>query len=203
MACLLYERVICVNDDIASTLASLGIPEDHLETKPAFFPVDASTVPIPAEIEAWMNRHAPLISSTMFFRPEYGFDLLIRALAIVQRSHPKVGCVVIGSGEDRAEAETAIERFGMRDTVLLTGDVSHELCLQLMSRSSVFVRPTFCDGDSISVREAISLGVLVVGSNVGTRPEDTLLFEVGDIDGLVRQLENALMHGRSRGSIKM
>jgi glycosyltransferase involved in cell wall biosynthesis len=56
----------------------------------------------------------------------------------------------------------------------------------------MLVRPTFCDGDSISVREAISLGVPVVGSNVGTRPADTLLFEVGDIDGLVRQVENVL-----------
>src|SRR6185503_11969747 len=58
----------------------------------------------------------------------------------------------------------------------------------LMARSAVFVRPTFRDGDSISVREAVSLGVPVVASNVGSRPDGVALFEAGDISGLVEQI---------------
>ena len=55
-------------------------------------------------------------------------------------------------------------------------------------KSDVFVRPTFMDGDAISVREAGTLGVPVVASNVGTRPEGTVLFEVGNKSQLVKQI---------------
>jgi glycosyltransferase involved in cell wall biosynthesis len=69
-----------------------------------------------------------------------------------------------------------------------------------MARSSVFVRPTLRDGDSISVREAKALGLPVVASNVGTRPEGTLLFEAGDVDGLVQRIENAVHRGAVQGA---
>ena len=99
----------------------------------------------------------------------------------------------MGDDENRAEAEAFIARQGVRNTMFLAGDVDHELCLTLMSRCSVFVRPTFHDGDSISVREAMSLGIPVVASKVGTRPEGTLLFDAGDMDGLIAQIEKALV----------
>jgi glycosyltransferase involved in cell wall biosynthesis len=78
------------------------------------------------------------------------------------------------------------------DVMLLAGDLDHDLCLSVMARSAVFIRPTFRDGDSISVREAVALGLPVVASNVGTRPESVLLFEAGDRDGLVACVERAL-----------
>ncbi|PYS32840.1 MAG: glycosyl transferase, partial [Acidobacteria bacterium] len=80
-----------------------------------------------------------------------------------------------------------------------TGDVGHELCLTLMARSAVFSRPTLRDGDSISVREAAALGVPVVASNVGTRPEGVLLFEPGDVAGFVEQVNRAVGH---RGALR-
>jgi glycosyltransferase involved in cell wall biosynthesis len=95
----------------------------------------------------------------------------------------------MGTGERREEAAALIGQRGLAENIYLAGDLDHELCLALMARSDVFVRPTFRDGDSISVREATSLGVPVVASNVGTRPQGTFLFEAGDVDGLVRQLE--------------
>ena len=43
-------------------------------------------------------------------------------------------------GPGRAQA--LIERRGLEDTILLAGDLAHELCLALMKRSSAFVRGT-------------------------------------------------------------
>jgi glycosyltransferase involved in cell wall biosynthesis len=114
------------------------------------------------------------------------------AMSRLNRNHPELGCLVIGTGEDRAAADELIHKRGLAEKVFLAGDVGHQLCLTAISRSTVFVRPTFRDGDSISVREAMSLGVPVVASNVGTRPEGTLLFEVGDLEALICQVEQAL-----------
>ena len=53
--------------------------------------------------------------------------------------------------------------------------------MAVMNRLSVFVRPSFFDGDSRSVREALSLGIPVVASDTGLRPAGVKLFKKGDV----------------------
>jgi glycosyltransferase involved in cell wall biosynthesis len=76
--------------------------------------------------------------------------------------------------------------------VWLLGDRRHDECLMVMARSRAFVRPTRADGDSISVREALALQVPTVASDAAPRPEGTHLFAAGDVDDLVRAVEDAL-----------
>jgi glycosyltransferase involved in cell wall biosynthesis len=190
LACVLYDRVTCVNTEIADAVAELGVEANKVQIAPAFLPIEASDVSLPVDIETWLQQHSPLISATMFFRPEYGFEVLLQALPLLKARYPQIGCFVMGSGEEQAEA--LVERSESKGAIYLGGDLDHELCLALMARSSVFVRPTFQDGDSISVREAMSLGVPVVASNVGTRPEGVTLFNAGDVDGLVNAVVTVL-----------
>jgi glycogen(starch) synthase len=192
MACLMYSQVVCVNGEIFRAITELGIPRDRLEIAPAFLPIETPNVNIPHEVENWLQRHSPVLSTAMFFRPEYGFELLVAALSELRNTYPAMGCVVMGGGESRDEALASVRQAGLSETMLMTGDVDHELCLALMARSDVFVRPTFMDGDSISVREALALGVPVVASDVGTRPDGTLLFQAGNLPGLVEQLQIAI-----------
>jgi glycosyltransferase involved in cell wall biosynthesis len=84
--------------------------------------------------------------------------------------------------------------------VLLAGDVGHALCLCLMSKSDLFVRPTYQDGDAISVREAVAAGVPVVASNVGTRPPGVALFRAGNVDELTKTL-SAHLEGEARPQV--
>jgi glycosyltransferase involved in cell wall biosynthesis len=201
LAALQFNRIVCVNDEIAGTMIGLGVESRKLEILPAFLP-QRSGVPagIPKDTEAWMRAHRPVLSTALTFRPEYGFDVLVRALKQLKARYPGVGCVVMGNGEDRAAVEKTVKDDGLSAVVRLLGDVDHDLCLTLMSRSDVFVRPTFRDGDSISVREAVALGVPVVASNVGTRPGEVRLFEAGDAAGLCQQVESALKSEKRRAA---
>jgi glycosyltransferase involved in cell wall biosynthesis len=192
MACVLYRRIICVNAEIAEAVAGLGIPQAQIRIAPAFLPVEAPLVAASAEIESWLQGHTPIVTSTMFFRPEYGFEVLMQAAKRLRVLYPRIGCLVMGCGDGREPAAELIAKHGLKDVMLLAGDLDHPLCLSLMARSAVFARPTLRDGDSISVREAVALGIPVVASNVGTRPEGVLLFEPGDVDGLVGQVERAI-----------
>jgi glycogen synthase len=192
LAGVMYDRIVCVNQEIADTLASIGIPRNQLEIKPAFLPVPPTEATIPEDVERWIDRHPQLLSVTLSFRPEYGFELLIEAVSRMRDRYPQLGCLVMGTGQQRAEAEVLVREHGLGDSVFLAGNLDHDVCLAAISRSTVFVRPTFRDGDSISVREAMSLGIPVVASNTGTRPEGTLLFEAGDLNGLISQTERAL-----------
>jgi glycogen(starch) synthase len=146
----------------------------------------------PPYLLEWLAERRPVFSTVLFFRPEYGFDLLVAGLARLRNLHPSFGCLVMGSGEQRAEAEKRVREAGLEESVLLLGDVDHDTCLALMSVSDVFLRPTLEDGDSISVREALSLGLPVVASRVGTRPSGAILFHTGDVDEMLAKIELAL-----------
>ncbi len=142
---------------------------------------------------SWVEQHRPLLSTTLFFRPEYGFDLLVDAIAALRRNHPSLGCLVMGSGENRAEAERRIRDAGLEGSIILLGDVDHQTCLRVMSLSDIFLRTTLRDGDSISVREALSLGVPVVASRAGTRPAGVMLFRPAESGGTgFETIESAL-----------
>jgi glycosyltransferase involved in cell wall biosynthesis len=191
LACVLHRQVICVNHEIASAVAELGITREQIQITPAFLPIAAPDVVAPAPVEQWMASHSPVVSSIMFFRPEYGFELLVEAVSRLRHQYPRIGCIVIG-GEDPEQALALVERRGLSDVMLLAGDLDHEQCLATLARSTVFVRPALRDGDSVSVREALALGLPVVASNTGTRPEGVMLFDVGDVDGLVESVRQVV-----------
>jgi glycosyltransferase involved in cell wall biosynthesis len=225
LACSLYTQVICAGPETSSALLSLGVKSEVLPAflnaagatdasvcptlahkglrfcgagASACQPISASTEVSPESgLLAWIGQRRPLFSTVLFFRPEYGFDLLIAALARLRRLYPSLGCLVMGSGEQRAEAGKRIREAGLEESVLLLGDVHHDDCLALMSACDVFLRPTLADGDSISVREALSLGIPVVASRVGARPAGAILFRPGDVEEMLAAVELALVAKRN------
>jgi len=182
LTCSLYRLVICVNPEIRSALPSLG-----------------AEAPKP-EVRAWIDRHQPLFSTVLFFRPEYGFDVLVAGLARLRCRYPSLGCIVMGSGEQLTEAKSRVSAACLEENILLLGDVNHDACLAMMSACDVFLRTTLEDGDSISVREALSLGVPVVASRVGTRPAGAILFHPGNVEEMLAKIDLALAMGKSNRS---
>jgi len=64
-----------------------------------------------------------------------------------------------------------VKDLGLEKKVIFTDFVSEKEMLPLMAGASVFVLPSFWEGFGIPVLEAMSLGVPVVASNVGSLPE--------------------------------
>jgi glycogen(starch) synthase len=192
LACSLYQHIVCVSPAIEAAIASLGVDRQTIEVRPAFTPPEDIAVSLDQPLIDWMENHSPLLSTTLFFRPEYGFPLLVEAIARLRRQYPRIGCVVMGSCEHGGDAFERIREASIEDNMLLLGDVEHDRCLSIMSASDLFVRPTLHDGDSISVREALALDVAVLASRTGNRPEGVHLFQPGDVDDLVAQATRVL-----------
>lgn len=196
LVCRLYSRIICVGPELRDAVVLLGSPRERTEIAPACLATVSSDAALDPQLETWITRHRPLLSTALFFRPEYGFELLVDAIAQLRQRYPDVGCLVMGSGEQSAQAAERVRKARLEQHMLLLGDVDHSTCLALMSLSNVFVRPTFEDGDSMSVREALALEIPVVASRVGSRPADTILFDPGDAEDLLSKLEFAFAHRR-------
>ena len=179
-----YRHIIAVNSEIKNVLCSLSVPETRIEILPAFLPSSGAPLELPANFESWSRAHNPVISTALFFRPEYGFKLLAEAMEELRTKYPRLGCVLMGDGESRPE--------GLPPYMVAIGDLAHESCLAVIARSDIFVRPTFSDGDATSVREAIALGTPVVASDVVIRPAGTVSFKTGDAHDFVSKMDSLL-----------
>jgi glycosyltransferase involved in cell wall biosynthesis len=84
--------------------------------------------------------------------------------------------------------------------VLLCGDVPHPLTVRLIAASDVFLRTTLYDGDSVSVREALQLGVPVVATDNGMRPAGVHLIPRSDPEALRRAITTVFSDRSARVS---
>jgi glycogen synthase len=196
LTCRLYSRLICVSSAVRDAVILLGQRADRTDIAPAYLETELEEVSLDNQVAKWMEEHQPLLSTALFFRPEYGFDLLVSAIAKLRVQYPAVGCLVMGSGEQVTAARKLVREVGLDNHMRLLGDVNHADCLALISRSDVFLRTTTFDADSISVREALALGVPVVASRVGARPQGVILFQPGDVTDLVSKIESAMAFER-------
>lgn len=187
-----FTRIICVNTAIARAMTKLGIGESRIEVVPAFLGVSRPG-PLAAADDLAIRRFRPLVVAVGGgdADPELGLPLVVRSLPTLRETFPDVGMVFIGWMVGPRIAPL-IRRLGLTDRAACLGEVSHERSLALIRHAAVVVRSTFTDGDAISVREALALGVPVVASDTDFRPDGTILFRRGDGADLLRKLVRVL-----------
>ncbi len=113
-------------------------------------------------------------------------------LAEGRRGRPRAGLVLIGSGSLEGELRTKIGSKPYVEHILLCGDVPHKSTLEAISRSSMMLRTTLYDGDAVSVREALYLGVPVIASDNGMRPQGVRLIPSSNLIALEDEIERVL-----------
>lgn len=114
---------------------------------------------------------------------------------------------IVGDGPARVGLERLSGSLGITSRVLFVGDVPEARAWGIMRASAVVVNPSYTEGLPTSVLEAAILGRPIVASNVGGTPEilsdgrSGLLFEAGDIDGLVSSLRALLGDSELRAKL--
>lgn len=147
-------------------------------------------VPLPPPMED--TRAGPRVGSLARLTSQKGFDVLLRALALL----PDVTAVLVGDGPDRKSLEQLAEQLGLRDRLEVTGWLSDPR--PLLSTLEVFVLPSRYEGFPLSVVEAMLAALPVVASDVGSVREAVIHRETGllvppeDVDALVGALGELL-----------
>jgi glycogen synthase len=188
----LTQIIICRNERTRNAMIALGVPAERIAVLSGFYGVPASRPPeVPSRITEFLHRHFPVLAAMATGGPEYGIPLVVEAASRLRAGHPRLGVLLIG-------AEAGAERSS-DSHVLHTGDLTHDVVLDVMRTVGVFVRPTYFDGDATSVREALALGVPVVASDTDFRPEGVVLFRRGDAEDLTEKLADLLAAGPAGG----
>jgi glycogen(starch) synthase len=167
-------RVICVNRSIADEVSALTGQEDVVVIPP--FSIDFSPNRLPADVEGFLAVHNPVITCAGLFEPLYGFDQAVQLMPSIRAIYPRAGLLLLGDTKGADWCRTVIAAVGLEEHVRLCGNLGHEQCLDIINRSALFLRPTQFDGDSLSVREALALGVPVLASVTDLRPPGVKLY---------------------------
>ncbi len=198
------DALICNNESVRMLLSRKGISLEKIVVIPAFSKNSLGTddeIRNP-ELERFLQEHPSIVSTTLFFRPEYGVETLLSAVGKAAREKSGFGLVVMGDLAGGKDYVKVIEKLGLTRNVFLSGDLPHAQCLLVIKRSNIFVRATLREGDSNAVREAMALGVPVVASDTGFRPEGVMLFRKGDADDLAMKILTILESTHETGSEK-
>jgi glycosyltransferase involved in cell wall biosynthesis len=193
------DAVIAVNAEIGGLFARLGVAPSRIHQICPYSPVSVREDLVLTEpLRSFCETHSPLLTTVGLLEPEYDLALQIRALEVLRQQLPGAGLVVVGSGSLESELRHHISSSPERDHVLLCGDVPHPLTVRLIAASDVFLRTTLYDGDSVSVREALQLGVPVIATDNGMRPVGVHLIPRSDPEALRQAITTALSERSAR-----
>ena len=184
-----FGKVIAVSEEIREALLTCGVSRSRIEVLPAFSPSFLQPGAPPASFRELREEAAPLYSAMLAPGPVYGAEVLLRAFAEVHARNPRARLALYGPGTSELDLGRACGAAAA--AVRAFGELHRPAALALIAGSDVFVRPTLADGDSVSVREAVALGRVVVATAVGTRPPEAILLPPGDSVALARALIEA------------
>jgi glycosyltransferase involved in cell wall biosynthesis len=125
------------------------------------------------------------------FRPEDRLGVMREALRMYRQRHPAAGFMWLGFPDKELPAAQGFVRDWPkqeRDSLLLLGNLQHDEFLTLLSRCFAYVRTPECDGVAASVLESLALGVPVVASENGRRPEGVITYRDEDPKDMCEKL---------------
>lgn len=151
---------------------------------------------IPADVEMFLDAHSPIVVAVGAMEPNYGIDLIVRAIAFARGAFPTIGLVVVAYKSSDVDYARHVRKE--IDSLSMGGSVHIPSWLpsvdDVVSRSDLLVRACYEDGDPVSVRDALAVGVPVVASDVGFRPGSAVLFSPGDLRDLAAKVVGILEH---------
>ena len=109
--------------------------------------------------------------------PEKDFGTLLRAVAIVKDRRPTIRLTLIGDGGERAGLKRLAEELCVTDVVTFAGE-RHDIPQQL-AKAGFFVSSSRSEGISLTLLEAMGVGLPIVTTRVGGNPEIVVEGETG------------------------
>lgn len=191
-----FDRIIAVNRQIADVFERCGVEPSRIHVIcPHAPPAVPDEVALPPHLRAFFDAHEPVLLTVGLLEPHYDLTLQVDVLGRVRERFPRAGLVVVGSGSLEDELRRKIAAKPYAEDVLLCGDVAHDVTLRAIAECDMFLRTTLYDGDSISVREALHLGVPVVATDNGMRPAGVRLVPVSNLAALAEAVLSGLAAG--------
>lgn len=155
--------------------------------------------------ESWLALHPAaraggrsIVISTRAFSEVYDLPTLLRAVAVLRRRHPEALVRLAGDGPLRASLEALVSRLGLGEHVKFLGFLPRERLAQALAEADIYVSTSLSDGTSVSLLEAMAVGLVPVVSDIPanrgwvTDGVNGFLASPTDADAFAEKLSQAL-----------
>ena len=143
-------------------------------------------------------------------------DVIVDAAArLAAESKSRWRLVLVGDGQWREQIESQILRLNLSQRVTLTGNVPHQIALEILAASNALVFPSRYEGMPNTVLEAMALGIPVVVTDVGdslyisgveNMPPSGLCVPVNDAEALAhvmtRIMQDSALYARLQAACR-
>ena len=159
----------------------------HCGLEPSFYNVPAVAMPT-----------APRLVCVGRLCEQKGQLLLIEAANNLHKQQINFELILAGDGEMRAEIESLILQYGLKEKVKITGWISSAEVRSIILDSQIFVLPSFAEGLPVVIMEAMSLRRPVISTYIAGIPELLIhrengwLCVAGDVHNLTNTMCEAL-----------
>jgi glycosyltransferase involved in cell wall biosynthesis len=153
--------------------------------------VEWQHVPLSGKVDSFLAHHFPVFFSYVRLRPEYGFDVLLDAMARYAVEYPDSGFIWVGpSAREVNEIKRIIDSSRVSpNNVMLLPNLGHDDFMTIMERCFAVIRAHSCDGVSASVLEALSLKLPVIACKDGRRPPGVITYDKDSSVDLLDKLQ--------------
>ncbi len=183
-------KIICVSNEIAEDLKSIGIQEEKIEIiSSGVYLSEFGNADKNAAAKLCDEYSKPIIVSVGVLRINKGFTYLIEAFRQIKEKIGSATLLIIGEGLERKNLEK--QTIGISDVYFL-GRQEHDKVIEYLYASDIFVLASIStandrEGMPTSIMEAMAAGLPVVATKVGGCP-----YLIGDgINGFLVNSENS------------
>ncbi|RJE71718.1 glycosyltransferase family 1 protein [Reichenbachiella sp. MSK19-1] len=179
-----HDLIFTISEN-AKKLINKEFPEISSPIINTYLGVSFDSVRIDCSIDNFTKK-SRFILSVGTLEPRKNFPFLIKAFSQVITLLPDVRLVIAGrNGWGSDEVDQTIEKYGVKESVILAGAVTDAELNKLYNDCEFFVYPSIYEGFGLPVIEAFSKNKFVISSNRASLPE-----VVGEA-GVLLDIENA------------
>ncbi|MEM1109171.1 MAG: glycosyltransferase family 1 protein [Planctomycetota bacterium] len=157
----------------------LGVPLDHLHVIPNAIGLEgdeSSSACSGGEVLEDLGVRGPFVLNVGRRDPYKNVDGLVRAFAKMRERFDDLPAglqlVIVGPADPRyPEAEREVERLGLGDAVVFTGQADDSVLRPLYSNAALLAAPSFYEGFGLPALEAMAAGTPVVAADATSLPE--------------------------------
>jgi glycosyltransferase involved in cell wall biosynthesis len=131
------------------------------------------------------NKKFTVVSTSRLIERK-GLNYLIDAFAQFAKEKKDVALEMYGDGVLRKDLEDQVVQLGVTDKVIFFGDISNDKMKEVLGKGHVFVLPSFNEGMSNSLLEAMASALPVIVTDVGGTRE-----LVDDDNGFIIRKKNS------------
>lgn len=167
----IFRKADCVNpvsDGLQQMVARLGIPAGKIETRT--FGIDTQRFGFVKRPLGKVSGPLSLVS-TRWFEPVYDHATILKSMAILKTRNTPFHLTLIGEGSLRGQMLKLADELGLRDQVTFAGAVPNASLPEQLARHDTYLSASTRDGTSLSLLEAMAVGLYPVVSDIPANSE--------------------------------